>query len=72
MFDVSLVEQPDVNDNLARLPSWFGLKSYTKPAVRFAALFKTARRDRVGENEKCFLRANFCVEAFNEKILFVV
>src|SRR5260370_40743127 len=40
--------------------------------MRFIALFKTARRDRVGENKKCLLGAEFSIQSFDEKIVFVV
>src|SRR5260370_18447219 len=39
--------------------------------MRFIALFKTARRDRVGENKKCLLGAEFSIQSLEEKIVFV-
>src|SRR2546421_7238666 len=61
-----------MDDDLARLPSRLGLKTDSKPAMRFAAMFKTARRDCVGKNEKCFFGAEFLVEALDEQIVLVV
>ena len=40
--------------------------------MRFAALFKTARRNRVCKDEEGFLRPKVRVEPFDEKIVFVV
>src|SRR4029077_5379045 len=40
--------------------------------MRFIALFETARCNRVGENKECLLSAEFSIQAFNEKIIFVV
>src|SRR5436190_3823494 len=72
LFDVGLVEQPHVDDNLARLRAWIGLKATAQPAVRFAALFKTARHNCVCKDEEGFLRPKFCIEPFDKKIVFVV
>jgi len=55
LLDVRFVKHPHVDDNLVWFTAWLGLKSHTKPAVRFIVLFKTARRHRVGENKKCLL-----------------
>src|ERR1043166_3014687 len=72
LFDVGLVQQAHVDDDLAWLPAWLGLKTHAQPAVRFAALFKTARRNCVCKNEEGFLRSKFRVEPFDEKIVFVL
>ena len=72
LLDVCLVEQSNVDDNLAWLRARLGLKSHTQPAMRFATLFKTPRRDCIGENEKCFRRSKFSIEPFDEKTIFVV
>src|SRR5262245_22865936 len=72
LFDVCLVEQSNVNDNLAWLPARLGLKSHAQPAMRFAALFKAARRNRVGEDKECFLGPEFSVESLDQKIIFVI
>ena len=40
--------------------------------MRFIALFKTARRDRIGENKKGFFRPKFSVKPFDEKVVFVI
>jgi len=68
LFDVSFVKQADVNNDLAWLATWLGLKSNPEPAVRFVALFETARRNCVGENEKCFLGAELFVKPFDESL----
>src|SRR5436309_8895922 len=49
-----------------------GLKSHSEPAMRFIALFETARRNSVSEDKKCFLIAEFSVKALDEKIVFMV
>src|SRR5436190_13702827 len=61
-----------MDDDLAWLPSRIGLKTDAKPAMRFAAMFKTARSDRVGKNEKCLFGAEFLVEAFDKEIVLMV
>ena len=61
-----------MDDDLARLRAWLGLEAHPQPAVRFAALFKTARCNRVCKDEEGFLRPEFCVEPLDEKIVFVV
>src|ERR1700730_17122322 len=40
--------------------------------MRFIALFETARRNRIGENKKCFFSSEFSVEPFDEKMVFVI
>src|SRR5262245_23025877 len=40
--------------------------------MRFAAMFKTARRDRIGKNKKCLFDAEFLVETLDEEIVLVV
>src|SRR5207244_3098557 len=60
------------DDNLARLRAWLGLKAHPEPAVRFAALFKTARCNGVCKDEEGLLRPEFCVEPLDQKTVFVV
>ena len=72
LLDVRFVEQTYVDNNLVWLPTRLKLKSHAQPAMRFVALFETARRDRVGENKKRFLGAEFSVEPFDEEIVFVI
>src|SRR5438874_3886022 len=72
VLDISFIKHPHMDDNLAWFSVWLGLKSHTKPAVGFIVVFKTARRDRVSENKKCFLGSEFCVESLHEKAVFVV
>src|SRR5215471_2222963 len=61
-----------MDDDLARLRSRLGLKTDAKPAMRFAAILKTARCDSIGEDEECFFGAEFLVETLDEKIVLVV
>src|SRR5438094_8258258 len=72
LFDVDLIKQPHVDDNLARCTAFLGLKSHAEPSVRFIVLFKTARRYGVRKNEKRFFRSEFSIEALHQKRVFVI
>ncbi len=52
LLDVRFVKHPHVDDNLAWFTAWLGLKSHTKPAVRFIVLFEAARRHSIGKNKE--------------------
>src|SRR2546423_1649628 len=66
------VEQTHMDNDLARLLSRIGLETDPKPAMRFAPMFKAARSDRVGKNEKGLFGAEFLVEALDKEIVLVV
>ena len=40
--------------------------------MRLIALFEAARRNRIGEDKKCFFGPEFSVEPFDKKIIFVI
>src|SRR5215469_14623442 len=61
-----------MDNNLAWFCAWLRLKPHAQPAMRFVALFETARGDRVAENKKCFFGPKFSIEPFDEEIVFVV
>ena len=72
LLHIRFVKHPHVDDNLVWFTARLGLKSHTKPAMRFTVLFETARRNSIGKNEKCLLNPEFCVEPLQQKIVFVV
>ena len=54
LVDVGFVEQPNVDNDLAWLPAWLGLKAHAQPAMRFIALFETARRNWCRQRQRTF------------------
>src|ERR1051326_3097547 len=72
LFDVGLIEQPNVDDDLARLGSRLRLKTQGSPTVGFTSLLKTPRGDGIGKDEEGLPRAKFRVEPFDEKIVLLV
>src|SRR6266487_1935601 len=70
LFDVGFIQQPHVDDNLARWAAFLGLKSHAEPSVRFIVLFKTARRHGVRKNEKRFFRSEFSIEPLHQPRVF--
>jgi hypothetical protein len=61
-----------MNNDLAWLSPGLRLKPQAQPAMRFIALFETARRDGIGENKECFLAAKFSIQSFDQKVVLVV
>src|SRR5262249_25040428 len=60
------------DNDLARLTAWLGLEPHAQPAMRFISLFKTARRNCIGENKERFLGSKFLIQPFDQKIVFVI
>src|SRR5215469_16665678 len=40
--------------------------------MRFIALFETAHCDRISKDKKRFLSPEFCVQSFDQKIVFMI
>ena len=72
LIDIGFIEHAHVDDDLARLAARLRLKTNAEPAVRFVVLLETARRHRVGKNEKCSLIAELRIEPFEQKFVFVI
>ena len=70
--DVFRIEHADVDDNFADWPTRIRLEPDPHPSVRLAVTLVAARRNGVGKNEKCFLRAHFGLEAFAEERKFML
>ena len=64
LLDIRFVEHAHVNDDLAWLAMWLGLKSHAEPAMRFGVVLETARRYRVGKNKKRALVAKLFPKPF--------
>ena len=72
LIDIRFVEHAHVNDDLARFRASLRLKPNAEPAVRFVMLLETARRDRVGENEKRALVAHLLVQSLEQQTVFMI
>src|SRR5262249_36562228 len=61
-----------MDNDLAWLPAWLGLKPDAQPPMRFISLFETARRNRIGEHKERLVAAKFLIQPFDQKIVFVI
>src|SRR5262249_12109497 len=61
-----------MDNDLARLSAGLGLKTHAQPAMRFIALFETARRNSIRENKERFVASKFLIQPFDQKIGFMI
>src|SRR5262249_7960603 len=69
---VCFVEQPNMDNDLAWLSAWLGLKPHAQPAMRFISLFETARCNRIGEDKERFVGSKFLIQPLDQKIVLMI